>query len=570
MRLLPRRRGWTRAGWPVLWQYGVLAVVGLLVIYPILLVVLASFQVSPVGSPEEFGLAAWSTALSAPGIRKSLWNTLVLIVARQSISFVIAVVVAWLIARTDIPGRRWLEFMFLVTFFLPTIPVVQAWVLLLDPDYGMINRAIMALPFVREPLFDIYSLSGIVWVHLAHTAIAIKIVLLVPLFRTMDSSLEEMGRLCGLSMPRTLLRITLPIVAPGLLIVFLMGSIATMQSFEIEAILGPPFRFSIFSTQVFRLINYDPPDYGAATALSSFVLAAMLPFIIAQRRVTSRNRHATIGGRYRSAPIALGRWRLPAFAAILGLALLTTLVPIVVLLVSSFASKWGYEGIEHPWTMSNWTRVLTDRTFLDSLSNSLQLGAYTAVAGMVAFSVVGYIIVCTRFRMRAALDLLTWLPSVLPGIILSLGLLYLLLGSALLRPIYGTISGMAIATFIGSMTVGVQVIKNHLMQLGPELEEAARVAGENWWQAYRDVTLPLTMPTVLLCGTFCFALAIRNVSNVAFINSAGTRPLSLLQMDFMAEGWYEPACVVGLVLALLATIVAVIAALSSSRFAIRQ
>jgi iron(III) transport system permease protein len=343
-----------------------------------------------------------------------------------------------------------------------------------------------------------------------------------------------------------------------------------MQSFEIEAILGPPFRFSIFSTQVFRLINYEPPDYAAATALSSFILAAMLPFIIAQRRVTSRNRHATIGGRYRGAAIALGRWRMPAFAAILGLALLTTLVPIVVLLVFSFARKWGYDGIEHPWTLSNWTRVLTDRIFLDSLSNSLQLGAWTAVAGMVAFSIVGYITVSTRFRMRAALDFLTWLPSVLPGIILSLGLLYLLLGSALFRPLYGSMAGMVIATFTGSMTVGVQIIKNHLMQLGPELEEAARVAGENWWQAYRDVTLPLTMPTVLLCGTFCFALAIRNVSNVAFITSAGTRPLSLLQMDFMAEGWYEPACVVGLVLALLATVVAVMAALSRSRFAISQ
>jgi iron(III) transport system permease protein len=570
MRLFSQRHGWARAGWPSLWPYGVLAVVGLLVLYPILLLVLGSLQVSRAGSPAEFGLDAWVTALSTPGIRKALWNTLVLVVARQSVSFVVAVIVAWLLARTDIPGRRWLEFMFLVTFFLPTVPVVEAWVLLLDPDYGMINRTLMALAFVREPPFDIYSLAGIVWVHLAHTAIAIKVVLLVPLFRTMDSSLEEMGRLCGLSMPRTLWSITLPIVAPGLLIVFLIGSIATMQSFEIEAILGPPFRFSIFSTHIFRLINYEPPDHAAATALSSFILAAMLPFIIAQRRVTSRNRHATIGGRYRGTAIALGRWRLPAFAAILGLALLTTVVPIIVLLVFSFARKWGYDGIEHPWTLSNWTRVLTDRIFLDSLGNSLQLGAWTAVAGMVGFSIVGYIIVSTRFRMRAALDFLTWLPSVLPGIILSLGLLYLLLGSALFKPLYGSMAGMVIATVTGCMTVGVQIIKNHLSQLGPELEEAARVAGENGWQAYRDVTLPLTMPTVLLCGTFCFALAIRNVSNVAFITSARTRPLSLLQMDFMAEGWYEPACVVGLVLALLATIVAVIAAFSSSRFAISR
>src|SRR6185312_2998060 len=125
------------------------------------------------------------------------------------------------------------------------IPVVEAWVLLLDPDYGMINSAIATVPFVRDAPFNIYSFPGIIFVHLAHTAIAIKIVLLVPLFRAMDSSLEEMGRLCGLSVFGTLARITLPTLAPGLLIVLLIGSIATMHSFEIEAILGPPFRFSI-------------------------------------------------------------------------------------------------------------------------------------------------------------------------------------------------------------------------------------------------------------------------------------------------------------------------------------
>lgn len=555
-----------RAQWPLLSQYVVLAVVALLVVYPMLLLVETSFQVSPRGAPASFGFDAWSTAFSTPGIRAALWNTLLLIFVRQSISFGIAIIVAWVLARTDVPGRRWLEFLFLLAFFLPTIPVVEAWVLLLDPDYGIVNGLMTALPFVHEAPFNIYSFPGIIWVHLAHTAIAVKIVLLVPLFRAMDSSLEGMARVCGSSPLGTLMRITIPVLLPGLVTVLLIGSISTLHSFEIETILGPPFRFSIFSTEVFRLINRDPPNYAAATALSSFVLVTMLPFIIAQRWVMSRTGHATVGGHYRGNLITLGRWRRPVFGAILGFALLTTLVPIVVLFVFSFAKKWGYYNIDNPWTVENWTRVLTDRTFLASLKNSLSLGIGTAIAGMVGFSIVGNIIVRSRFAWRSALDFLTWLPSLLPGIILSLGLLYLYLDSPAIRPMYGSIFGMVIATFIGCMTLGVQVIKSNLMQLGPELEDAARVTGANRWQVYRFVILPLTMPTVLLCGTISFALAIRNVSNVVFLGTAGTRPLSLLQLDFMAEGWYEPACVVGLILALATAVVALVAARYSARF----
>jgi iron(III) transport system permease protein len=238
--------------------------------------------------------------------------------------------------------------------------------------------------------------------------------------------------------------------------------------------------------------------------------------------VTDRSRHATVGGRYRGTALGLGRWRRPAFAAILGFALLTTLAPIAILLVFSFARKWGYYHIEHAWTTDNWTRVFTDRTFLSSLGNSLQLGVGTAIIGMAGFSILAYTIVRTRFVWRGTIDVLTWFPSVLPGIILSLGLLDLYLGSPIFRPLYNSILGMVIATFIGCMTIGVQVIKTNLMQLGVELEESARISGASWWQAHRAVILPLTMPSVLLCGTISFTS--RSGMSVASCSSGRPEP----------------------------------------------
>jgi iron(III) transport system permease protein len=558
-----------RVPWQSLSQYLVLGVVALLVLCPLLLLLAMSFQVSVPGEPVRYGFDAWATAWSMPGIRTALWNTAQMVFARQSIAFAIAIVVAWLLARTDIPGGRWLELMFWIAFFLPTIPVVQAWILLLDRDFGLLNTAIASLPFVNERPLNVHSFWGIVWVHLAKDAIAIKIMLLTPIFRSMDSSFEEVARLSGSSLVGSVLRITLPVMAPALIAVLLIGTVYALHAFEIEQILGPPFRFSIFSTELFSLVNQERPNFGAATALSAFILACMVPFIIGHRWISGRSHYTTVGSRYRGAKVELRRWKVPVFAGVFGLGLLTAVLPLVMLLVGSFNRKFGFFDMDHPWTTLNWARVFADPLFLASLKNSLALGAGSALLGMVCFSMIGYIVVRTRFPLRGSLDFLSWLPSVLPGIILSLGLLGLFLGTPFLKPIYGSIWALILAAFIASMTIGVQIIKSNLMQLGPELEECARVGGGTWWQMYRHVVLPLTMPVVLLTGALGFALSVRNVSGVVLLGTGNTRPLSLLQLDYMVEGLYEPASVVGIVLVLLTTSVAVLARLYASRFELR-
>lgn len=555
---------WQSAGY-----VAVFAAVVLLVLWPILLLLINSFQVSPPGRATEFSLDAWRSAFESPSIRSALWNTALMITARQFFAFIIAVIVAWLLARTDVPGGRWLEFMFWVAFFLPTVPVVQAWILMMDPDFGLMNAAAMALPFVDSGPFNIYSFWGIIWVHLAHNAIAIKVMLLVPLFRSMDSSFEEASRLSGSSLFSSVWRITLPIMMPGLLAVFLIGTIYSLHSFEIEQILGPPFRFSIFSTEIYSLINQERPNFGAATSLSSLLLVALIPFILWHRRITSGRKYTTVSGRYRGSKIALRGWRYPVFAAIFALGLLTTLLPIAMLLVGSFTKKFGFFQIEQPWTLANWVQVFADPVFMKSLRNSVLLGVGTAVLGMAGFSVIGYIAVRSRFVLRGALDFLSWLPSVLPGIILSLGLLWLFLDTPLLRPLYGSLGAMIVATFVSTMTIGVQIIKSNLLQLGAELEESARISGGSWKHMYWHVILPLTMPVMLLVGALSFSLAVRNVSGVIFLGTGETRPLSLLQIDFMVQGSYEPATVVGIVVAVLTVSVAVLARLFGSRYELR-
>jgi ABC-type molybdate transport system permease subunit len=155
-----------------------------------------------------------------------------------------------LLARTDLPGRGWLEFAFWAAFFLPTLTVTLSWILLLDPEYGLINVA-LARVLGRGP-FDIYSFWGIVWVHVVTGSLTVKVILLTPAFRNMNAAFEEASYVAGGTTLRTALRITVPLMAPAILSVLLLGTMVSMQTFEVEQVLGLPFRFFVFSTSMMR------------------------------------------------------------------------------------------------------------------------------------------------------------------------------------------------------------------------------------------------------------------------------------------------------------------------------
>src|SRR5438034_1203788 len=262
----------------------VLGIVAFCVVFPVLLVVLQSFQVAPPGQPAKYGLDGWRAAFDEPGLRAALLNTLKVTFVRQLLSLPLAVLIAWLLARTDLPGRRWLEFAFWAAFFLPSFTVTLSWILLLDPEYGLINTSLARL--VGTAPFNIYSFWGIVWVHVLTGSLTVKVILLTPAFRHMNASFEEASRVAGASTLRTALRITVPVMAPVILSVLLLGTMVSLQTFEVEQVLGLPFRFFVFSTMIYDLLVTRVPRYDAATALAVVILAAMLPLVLAQQWLT--------------------------------------------------------------------------------------------------------------------------------------------------------------------------------------------------------------------------------------------------------------------------------------------
>jgi iron(III) transport system permease protein len=153
----------------------VLGIVLLAVLYPAGVIVLSSFETPGVKLVSGFGLQAWKIAFADPAITSAIWNTLTITLARQAVALPVAILLAWVIARTDVPYARTLEFLFWLGFFLPPLPVTMGWILLLDPDYGVLNQWIAHLPFVTKGPFNIYSFWGIVWAHLTTSTIAAEV-----------------------------------------------------------------------------------------------------------------------------------------------------------------------------------------------------------------------------------------------------------------------------------------------------------------------------------------------------------------------------------------------------------
>jgi iron(III) transport system permease protein len=479
----------------------------------------------------------------------------------MALGLVIAVLLAWLVARTNLPGARWFEFAFWLSFFLPTLASIQGWQFLLEGRTGLLNQWLQLLPFVPASPLDLYSFWGIIWVHLMSHTVSTQFILLVESFRNMDSNLEESARTCGASDLVTLLRITLPIMRPVLAMLVVLSFIRGMQSFEIERVLGEPVGIHVYATLVVDMLGDEPPRLPEGAALSTLVLAALVPLIVFQRRFIGGRQYTTITGRMRQGKTDLRGWRWPAFGLVAAFVVLSTAVPLLALVAGSFMRRWGYFHIAEPWTLRHWQTVLSDSTFTASLTNSLTLGLLSGVVGTLVMFLIAYILVRTSFAGRVVLDFVSWLPWAIPGVLLSLGILTMVLDLPALRVLHGTVVVLVLAVVLFRFPLGVHLLKSGLLQLGKELEEASQVSGAPWWRTQARVTLPILTPMLIAVGLMTCVTAINEVSGVILLASVETRTLSLLSLDYLVgqRAEKEAAAVVTTIIVLLASAIALVA-----------
>jgi iron(III) transport system permease protein len=531
------------------------ALVALVTAAPVLVVILGAVEGN-----------AWHETFVESSANRSAIGYSFLLALRAPIAAIIGFLIAWLLIRIRLPGGRLLEFAMWVTFFIPLLPVTLSWILLLHPRYGLINRALMSLPFIHSPPFDIYSVGGILWVHIVASSVPVMIVILGPAIRQLDASFEEVARVCGSGPFAVFRNITLPILAPAILTGTLAGFIKSLEAFEVEQLLGRPAGIFVYSTRIYDLASWEPPNFNAAMTLSSFMLFVLLLVAVIYQRLTWHNDYATILGRgasFRQLRIGRARW---IISAVLFLVVAVSLFfPMFMLMCGSFMKLFGFFNIPAPFTLDHWRDVLIDPVFTRALANSLVLSVGAGLGGGLAYAIIAYLIVRVPLPGSRTVDLLAWLPWCIPGILFSLSMLWLILASPLLSFLYGSLASLVLIMIVAQMPIGVQMMKVSIRQIAVELEQSSRVCGAGQMRTFFSIVLPLIRPMLVSIFVIVFISALRDISTIIFLASAKSETLSLLMMQFATSSNLEAGAVIGVI----TTGIVVVVALLARRFGLQ-
>lgn len=505
-----------------LFPWLVLAIVASMTIFPVFSLVVGAFSLSRL--PNEFswdnmGLANFYTVWVEQRIDLVIWNTAIYVGGATLFGIASAALLAWLVERTDMRGKMWVYAGVPLGLAVPGILHAIVWVLLLSPRSGFVNRVWMDFTGTRTPLFDIYTMSGLIFAE-GLRLVPVAFLMLVPLFRSMDPALEEAAATNGASPFRATRRVTFMLLLPGLLAITIFQAISALETFEVPGILGLPVNLHVFSTRVFNIVDNigTIPAFGQANAAAVFylVVALVISFFYL-RLVRHSERYSVITGKgYTPRLVHLGVWRKVAFAFAMFFLFITILLPFLILLHVSLVGylrppSWA---AFQTFSFKHYAVIFNQPRAQIVFVNTIVMTLLTATTVSILAFLVAYIIVRTRFVARYLLDLLSFLPHSIPGIVLGLALFWLLLQFDVLTgaSTFGSIYSLVLGFTIIFLAYSVRAMSVAMLQVHPDLEDAAKLSGAPPWRVALRIFVPLLLPTLVGVWIYVALLSVRFVS----------------------------------------------------------
>jgi iron(III) transport system permease protein len=530
-----------------------------LVLFSLIALLLCVLVVLPLGWLGWFSITDDSGALSLgnfaqlftdPALFKPMQVTLIIAVASASGAALVAVPLAWLVARTDVPFRGPLRALVTASFVTPPFLGAIAWELLAAPNSGILNRWARWLFGMGEYdyLFNIYTVTGVAFCISCYT-FPYVFTLLANALENIPADIEDASHILGGNGWQTARRITLPLILPAILAGTLVAFLQALTLFGTPAILALPSGFHTLTTKIWSLFQYPPQTHLAAAAALP-LLGITLIVLQLQRWLLGRRSYVVVGGK-NSPPrlIRLGIWRWPA----LGVCLLIMANPVFLPYAALFKAAIT-RNLSDPlaWSTLSWKHlhfVLWEFSGTGlAMTNTLILGLVSATIVTAIALVVGYLASRRLVRGYQALPILAMAPIAVPGIVMGVGLFLVYT-----RPpfvLYGTLWILIIAFVTLEMPAGFQQVQTALRGLHVELEEAARIFGANRMQALWQITAPLLRTTIIATWSIVFIGVMRELSATILLTTSETKVISVVIYDLNEGGDLGAISVMGLALLL--------------------
>jgi iron(III) transport system permease protein len=486
---------------------------GGLVGYPIVYLVLESLNTGDADTfpPESLGLDNYVNLIDDSRI---LTNTAFVACIATVMAVVLGFLIAWTLTRTRLPGRARLERLMQLPYYLTPLVGALAWAILAAPKSGFLNQ-LWHLVGGSGDLFNIYSAWGIAWVMALFEG-TVAFVMIGAAMKSMDPSLEESSRVLGAGKWRTMLKITLPLVTPGVLGAAVFVFAEMLGSFAAALVLGVPGRFFVITTAIWEATLSFPPDYGRASAMGFALFAVMFASLTGYRRIVRRGNYATITGKaFRPRPLEMGAIAWLPFALCCFYVLVAVVLPLTALTLTSFQRFATVFLSETELTLANYETAFGFGAVNSALGNSLLLGVGVATVGVLILAVLVWIIYRSRVPGSGLIEYVVMFPQAVPRMVFGLGLLWAWINIPI--PIYGTLWLLALAYFTVLMPLGVRTLAGVVLQIDRSLEECARVCGASWAYQLRTVTLPLLRPGIIAAWLLLFIASVRELGVSIFL-----------------------------------------------------
>ena len=445
-----------------------------LVLYPIAYLIQASLSVGDPQArpPEAYGLDNFTGLGRYAHI---LGNTLQVAAVATVLAVVVGFVMGWILSRTNVPGRTAFEQLMAMPYYVTPLMGALAWAIIASPTSGFVNQLWRALGGDGH-LIDINSSWGIAWVMALFEG-SVAFVMIGAVMKSMDPSMEEASQVLGAGRTRTMLRITLPLVLPGVLGAAVYVFAEMLGSFSAALVLGLPARFYVVTTAMYQMVSQYPPRFPTAAAMGVSLFAVMFAMVWIYRRIISSGTYVTITGKaFRPRVMDVGSLRWPFLAICIAYLTVAVILPVLTIVYASFQHLGAVAPRLSNFTLANYTTALSLDAVRSALWNSLLLGFATASIGIVLMGFLSWLIYRSRLPGAGAIEYLLMFPQAVPRLVFAFGMMWAWLVFPI--PIYGTLWLLLIAYLTVFMPLGLRTISGVILQIDRSLEVRPDVRGD--------------------------------------------------------------------------------------------